>query len=449
MPKASRANSKKAAPSSVQHERQLAASQPLFEIDTAGSASVRRTLLADQQPAQGRLRKGQSIHKPLRSDLILAQRSDVPALSSRVVPSATAQQKRNQAKLAKVDRQTKEKLKRLAGRDGDGQGLWGIKSGKSGEELSDAVKLAGGYDAWKAKEQPSQDDDTAMKEFLAIHDHKNRPVPKAPATLHSHQILEGNAHRSIAIPHPGTSYNPAHEHHQALLSTALDRYTADEAREERGQDVKDLMDEARLNARGKEVWQAYEEEVGSGEDDDDDDEAKDQVDQDEVDRLRKKLPKRKTRQQRNSKLRVAEEARQLAQRREMKKRIAAVHNVKSVEKEILDEEKLSLEEKALALKMRKARLAERGLTRFRSGPSRVPDAAVHFQLGDELADNLRTLQPEGNLWKEWVASGMRRGKVPVERANESKKGGKRGGRGRDKGSKMKEVEKYSYKNWSG
>lgn len=125
----------------------------------------------------------------------------------------------------------------------------------------------------------------------------------------------------------------------------------------------------------------------------------------------------------------------------MKKRIASVHNVKSVQKEIADEEKLSLEEKAMILKVRKARLAEQGLTRFRSGPSRVPDAPVNFQLGDELADNLRTLQPEGNLWKEWVASGMRRGKVPVERANESKKGGKRGGRGRDKGSKMKTVEK--------
>ena len=199
------------------------------------------------------------------------------------------------------------------------------------------------------------------------------------------------------------------------------------------------MDEARLNSRGKEVWQAYEEEVGSGEEDEGEEGANGEGD--DADKLKKKLPKRKTRQQRNSKLRVAEEARQLALRREMKKRIAAVHNVKSVQKEIADEEKLSLEEKAMALKMRKARLAEQGLTRFRSGPSRVPDAPVNFQLGDELADNLRTLQPEGNLWKEWVSSGMRRGKVPVERANESKKGGKRGGRGRDKGSKMKEVEK--------
>ncbi|GAA6024610.1 hypothetical protein JCM11491_006045 [Sporobolomyces phaffii] len=448
MPKASRANSKKAAPSSETLAANAKPTQPLFEIDTHGSASVRRTLLADQQPAQARLRKGQSIHKPLRSDLILAQRSDVPALSSRVVPSAAAQAKKRDVKAAKVDRKTKDRLKRLAGRDGQGEGLWGVKSGANEQALSDAVKAAGGYDAWKAQEQPSAEEDTAMKQFLAVHDAKARPVPKAPSTLHSHQILEGNAHRSIAIPHPGTSYNPAHEHHQALLSSALDRYTTEEAREERGQDVKDLMDQARVNARGKDVYEAYEEEVGSGEDESDRDDAGGADDAD-ADKLKKKLPKRKTRQQRNAKLRVVEEARQLALRREMKKRIAAVHNVKAVQNEIAAEEQLSLEEKAIALKMRKARLAQQGLTRFRSGPSRVPDAPVNFQLGDELADNLRTLRPEGNLWKEWVASGMRRGIVPVERANESKKGGKRGGRGRDKGSKMKEVEKYSYKNWSG
>ncbi|GAA6058507.1 hypothetical protein JCM10212_006946 [Sporobolomyces blumeae] len=449
MPKAKRANSKKAAPSSAQHAAVAAADQPLFEIDTHGSASVRRTLLANQAPAHAKLRRGQSIHKPLRSDQILAERSSVPALSSRVVPSVEAQVKRNAAKLGKVDRATKERLKRLAGKDGQGEGLWGIKTGDKGEALSRAVKEAGGYDAWKAKEQPAEDEDVAMRELLNMHDAKTRVAPKAPSTLHSHQLLGSAQPRSIAIPHPGTSYNPAHEHHQDLLSSALDRYTTEEAREDRGQDVKDAMDEARKAGRGKEVWEAYEEEVGSGESDNEDAENT-KVGVEGEEGLKKKAPpKRKTRQQRNAKLRVAEEARQLALRREMKKRVASVHNVKAVEKEIAAEQQLSLEEKAMALKMRKARLAEQGLTRFRSGPSRVPDAPVTFQLGDELADNLRTLQPEGNLWKEWISSGMRRGKVPVERANESKKGGKRGGRGHDKHHKMREVEKYSYKNWTG
>jgi len=187
MPKASRANSKKAAPSTSKQAASLASSQPLFEIDTKGSSSVRKNLLADQQPAQARLRKGQSIHKPLRSDLILAQRSSQPALSSKVTPSAEAQAKKNKVKQGKVDRATKERLKRLTGRDGQGEGLWGIKNGDKGEALWKAVKEAGGYDAWKEKEQPGEEEDIAMRDFLQIHDQKNLPVPKvsSPANTDS------------------------------------------------------------------------------------------------------------------------------------------------------------------------------------------------------------------------------------------------------------------------
>ena len=243
-------------------------------------------------------------------------------------------------------------------------------------------------------------------------------------------------------------------------------------RDERGQAAKDAMDASRALARGQETWEAYADEVGSGESDAE----LDIVDPDahaHKELLKRRAAKRKTTKQRTTAVRVASEARALAERRAMKKRVASVQHVRDVEGAITHAETLSLEDKALALRARKVRLADRGLTRFRSGPNRVPDAPVAFQLGDELADNLRTLQPEGNLWKEWVS--MRRGRVPVERANEGKKGGKRGGRGHDKGHGYKEKEKcvlflllllslcllvpradprslarrFAYKNWSG
>ncbi|BGP21301.1 P60-like family protein [Rhodotorula toruloides] len=445
MPKA-RANSKKAAPSTAKLAASADADKPLFEIDTTGSSSIRHALLADQAPAAARLRKGQSFKKPLRSELILAQRSSVPALSSKAVPSAEAQAKRVKAKLGKVDRATKEKLKRMTGRDGQGEGLWGLKSTGDGEEaVSGAVRDAGKYDAWKAAQEANGEyEDIAMKEVLAIHNPKTRPTPKAPTSLHSHPLLSTAQPRSVAIPHPGMSYNPAHDHHQALLASALVRYEAEEERDERGQEAKEALDEMRRLAKGREAWEVYEEEVGSGEEDEElaivDPEA-----QAYKDLLKRRAAKRKTKAQRNTKLRVTAEMRDLAERRAMKKRIASVQHAKDVQAEILAAKNLSLEEKAAALKVRKARLAERGLARYRSGPSRVPDAPVTFQLGDELAENLRTLQPEGNLWKEWVNSGMRRGKVPVERANDSKKGGKRGGRGHDKGHGMREFEKHAFK----
>lgn len=238
------------------------------------------------------------------------------------------------------------------------------------------------------------------------------------------------------------SYNPLQSHHQELLAKALKHYSAVEEREERGQPIKDAMDQVRLALKGKEPWELYEDEVGSGEEDDslaiEDPEAVEL-------RLRKKIPKRKTRQQRNKKLMVAAEALALAQRRADKARTHSVVTAPTVNQTLDESLQLSLEEKAMAAKIRKARLAERGLTRLRSGPARVPDAPVTFQLGEELSDTLRTLQPEGNLWRDWVGSGMRRGKIVVEKANESKKGGKRGGRGRDKGSKQRMRAKYSMK----
>ncbi|GAA5837312.1 hypothetical protein JCM9279_005650 [Rhodotorula babjevae] len=449
MPK-HRANSKKAAPTTARLDRSAQHDKPLFEIDTAGSSQVRHQLLADQAPAQARLRKGHSFNKPLRSDLILAQRSAVPALNSRVVPSADAQAKRVKARLGKVDRDTKDKLRRLAAKDGHGDGLFALKSLSDRPEAVDAVKDAGRYDAWEAAQQVElgEDDDAGMREVLALSNPKTRPVPKAPSSLANHSLLSTAQPRAVTIPHPGSSYNPSHEHHQALLASALKHYEAAEVRDERGQAAKDAMDASRALARGHETWEAYADEVGSGESDAE----LDIVDPDAVahkELLKRRAARRKTTKQRTTAVRVAAEARALADRRAMKKRAASVQHVRDVAGGITHAEQLSLEDKALALRARKVRLAERGLTRFRSGPNRVPDAPVAFQLGDELADNLRTLQPEGNLWKEWVSSGMRRGRVPVERANEGKKGGKRGGRGHDKGHGYKEKEKFAYKNWSG
>lgn len=241
------------------------------------------------------------------------------------------------------------------------------------------------------------------------------------------------------------SYNPSLPHHQALLGDALSYHTVLEEREQRGQPVKDRIDALRRSTQGKELWELYEEEVGSGESDVEDD-ALVKAD-DAAGPAKKKATKRKTQAQRNTKIRVRDEAYALADRRAAKKRIASVMTAPSVNAAIEASQQMSLAEKAAALRMQKQRVAEQGLTRFRSGPARVPDATVNFQLGEELADNLRTLTPEGNLWRDWVASGMRRGRVPVERANLHKKGGKRGGRGHDRNHKTKEVEKYSYKNF--
>lgn len=197
MPKAQRANSKKAAPSSKRAQQAADADKPLFEVDTKGSSQVRHALLADQAPAAARLRKGASFRKPLRSDLILAQRSAVPALSSKVAPTADIQAKRAKAKLGAVDRATKEKLKRMTGRDGQGEGLWGIKSGPGEEAVPSSVKEAGKYDAWTPAPKPDADEDAEMKKVLAVHSAKTRPVPKVRARRADREENWSTARRSL------------------------------------------------------------------------------------------------------------------------------------------------------------------------------------------------------------------------------------------------------------
>ncbi|KAI5477514.1 P60-like family protein [Pseudohyphozyma bogoriensis] len=433
---APRANSKKAGRKAAPPPPPPAPEAPLFEIDTVGSSSVRHSLLsafssADPSAAPHKLRKGQSINKPLKSTQILAARSGVPAVTNRRSESEGNKKKR-------VTREEKERMKRIVGREGKGEGLWGVKSGVTGlvEATEQRLKMGKTYDAWKVEEKIEVDEDEGLKKVLIAN--TTKAVPKIPSTLHAHSLLSSSSTpRAIPLPHPGTSYNPAHDAHQSLLSTALAHHTTLQAREDRGESQKTAIDAVAAENRQRDLWEMYEDEVGSGESDSEEE-------GEQASPEKKKPTKRKTRQQRTKKLQVAAEAYALAQRRAMKARAAAVLQVPALQSQLNQAKADSLEAKAAAAKLQKLRLAEKGLTRFRSGPGRVPDAKIDFQLGDELAENLRTLEPEGNLWKEWVGSGLRRGKVVAERSNEKKVGGKFG-RGRDKGSKTKVKDKWTYK----
>jgi nucleolar protein 53 len=70
----------------------------------------------------------------------------------------------------------------------------------------------------------------------------------------------------------------------------------------------------------------------------------------------------------------------------------------------------------------------------------VPKAKVDVQLTEELAEGLRSLKPEGSLWKDWQGSAIRRGKIPAKRAAAAKQA-------KAKGRREKEVEKYAWKNF--
>lgn len=92
-----------------------------------------------------------------------------------------------------IDRATKERMKRIVGRDGDGTGLWAVKSGGGPEEeaMMERLKKAGEYDAWEkriAKVIPGED--LGLK--AVIKENTTRVVPKVRflvSTLGSYQPI--------------------------------------------------------------------------------------------------------------------------------------------------------------------------------------------------------------------------------------------------------------------
>merc|ERR1711939_534112 len=208
----------------------------LFQVDVGGDNSVRHSVQAEYSRAAAggaaaagqRLRKGESFNKRLKADEILANKSSTPAVSQRSHAGAGRDKV--------LDKATRDRLRRLTKRDGQGRGLWGVKSdkGKQEDPLTEAVRKAGAYDPWAtsttaapaATAQPSTssaEQDNFAAELL------NKPKPKVPETLHKHELL-GDTRTStylgpstISLPDPGQSYNPSQESHQALLARALKR----------------------------------------------------------------------------------------------------------------------------------------------------------------------------------------------------------------------------------
>merc|ERR1711939_600171 len=443
----------------------------LFQVDVGGDNSVRHSVQAEYSRAAAggagaaaagqRLRKGESFNKRLKADEILANKSSTPAVSQRSHAGAGRDKV--------LDKATRDRLRRLTKRDGQGRGLWGVKSdkGKQEDPLTEAVRKAGAYDPWAtsttaapaATAQPSTssaEQDNFAAELL------NKPKPKVPETLHKHELL-GDTRTStylgpstISLPDPGQSYNPSQESHQALLARALKRAERLEQKELDDKRVKEIVDRVREATRSKEAWEAFEEEVGDGElasesererasselDGEDDDDGGEKTKRDDG-------PRRKTRAQRNTAARQLHEARLREAMRQSKRRDHSVLLSKSLNKSLrADAEKRKMQASERRVMVEQA-LGAHGLASLR-GQTRKPagedDPHVArtedvYQLGDEL----RSLKPEGNLWRDWVASATRRGRLAAQNARSRRPASKKATG--DSKRKLKTYEKFAWKNF--
>ncbi|MCJ1394250.1 hypothetical protein MMC18_007128 [Xylographa bjoerkii] len=330
-------------------------SDALFTLDSTGSATIQKSY--------------NKVHKPLKADQILAQRSAAPAIDSRkrsgvtdgVLESSSKRRKHNG-----VSPQEYERLKLHA---------------YGGERITkDIIKtdINPHYDPWAENNVEVQDPRFSYLD-------KAKPV-RAPKSLTEAPIslLESSkAMPAVTKPRPGTSYNPAFEDWDQLLTEECNNEVG--AEKKRRQEAKAEEEHlSRIAAAQNErddlltedesAWEGIESEYEG------------------VEWLKKRRPERKSPAERNKVNRRKEAERQAKRDAEMKRRTQQALQIKAIAQRIYTRDATK--------KMALATIADS-----------LPAKPLELVLPDELQDSLRLLKPEGNLLGDRFRNLLVRGKI--------------------------------------
>ncbi|KZV75676.1 P60-like protein [Peniophora sp. CONT] len=376
--------------------------EDLFVVDTAGDDTVRK-----------RLPKLST--RSLTAAKILAQRSAVPAVHSRSTPSTKS----------KLTRAEKERLLRIGKKDRKGPLNTLVDHTAQGEgsalmEVSHAASQ-GAYDVWGA---PS----TSIAPVKAEHDFKpgstsaHLPPSRAPNLSYTRSQI---ATPAVAAPHAGASYNPPAAAHTELLLQAHEIEAQREEKRIKEEAYKTRVLSARNHGYGSGIGMDLDDLV-AGEDEE-------IVEGEDGELIVKKLPQRKTKQQRRRAERAKLEAQALAEKASRKRLSAQVDSARRFSKLTNREQALAAARAAQRKEARMARL-RKGLAGVKLGKHVVPKGEVDVQLGEELSESLRGLRVEGSLWRDRFVSMQQRALVePRAQIQPSK------------GRKMKVYEKHDFK----
>ena len=363
-------------------------SSELFTFDTAPSEAIQKAYNAK--------------HKPLKADEILAQRSAVPGVDNRkrsritdgIVEPSSKRQRGNWVSKKEVQR-----LKQVAARNGNNN----LASRQTEDDNP-------GFDLWATIDTPAEE-----AEDLTISEYIPKPKPKvAPSTIRHKPIsMTADGAPVTAIPNPkaGTSYNPAFEDWDKLLTSEGQKAVeAEQERLEAERKAAELQD--RVNAAAQDV-----------EDSDDGDESAWEGIESEAEasaaNLRKKRPERKTPSQRNKAKRKKELERQAKHSQRVAERLnreaqTYISNTKSLVPSAPSDQPSS------AIITTAATTADvddsnRALRRRTLGKAPIPSAPLEVVLPDELQDSLRRLKPEGNLLNDRFRNLLVQGKMEARR----------------------------------
>ena len=368
-------------------------SDSLFTLDTTGSEAIQKSY--------------NKLHRPLKADEILAQRSAIESIATRKRPRGTTdgviEQSSKKRKTNGVSPQEYERLRQVA---------------YHGQQMKDilAADDTPCHDPWTV--DPTEGTLDPRFDYLE----KKRPIV-APKTLMEAPIslVEGGKKvPAVTKPRAGTSYNPLFEDWSALLDAEGEKAVVTERKRLAEAQVElerlERIQAAEDETEGDEGWQKEEESAWEGFGSDYDGEG-----------FKKRRPERKTPQERRKKERKKErERKEKAERREKER--------EQREKRIL-EIKRQVDREARERSMVKVTEAEDGdvnemvdetaLRQRKLGKDALPEAPLELVLPDELQDSLRLLKHEGNLLKERFRSIMVRGKVetrkPIQQAKKKKR----------------------------
>ncbi|GJE86349.1 Nop53 domain-containing protein [Phanerochaete sordida] len=376
--------------------------EDLFSVDVKGDEQVRKSLRPRFSTSQ------------LTYTKILQQRSAVPAVVTHRTSSTPAYKR-------KLSHEEKDRLLRMAkkARKGPFNAIMDhteFGAGSALLELSEAAKQSGGYDVWT---QPQEEEEDETAAFVP-----KKAAPKKPEVDHPKNHIAVPAVRS---PHEGTSYNPPVAAHTSLLQKAVEAEEKRVREEEELKRTKERIERMRKTALadvvpglapGMTVQEVVDEEGA----------------QETGEVPAKKIPERKTKAERKKAEKLRAEKRLLAERAAQKRMLAAVPGAKALRKHQLkalrDREAQLRERHAQELKDKLAK----GLAGQRLGKHTVPEGDIDVQLGEDLAESLRTLKPEGNLFKDRFLSMQQRAliepRVPVLPKRKAK---------------LKEYEKHAWK----
>lgn len=283
-------------------------SDELFAVDTAGSDEIRKQVAKRV--------------KPLKVDEILAQRSAIPAVSSKKRLSDFDQAPKK--KKAKISAKEYDRLRALA-YGGDQVQKDVVQTGQTAD-----------YDPWAVEEKKQDPQFSFLEEKKPIQEPTT--LKHAPISLHK----DGKAIPAVRKPQGGKSYNPNFNDWQDLITREGDK--AIEAEKQR------LAEAREEEARMERAMAAMQEESDSDANESAWESEWEGFSEDE-DSSKKKRPERKTPSQRNKIKRRKEAERKARHEAKMKEKEAQTQRIKELAKSVEAKEKAREDARAAVRKM--------------------------------------------------------------------------------------------------